>query len=69
VQCAGGSKGGIAKLFGRGNGKNDVVRRKSFGHGDEVDGDTGWQRLAAGRATIKAFAYLAVIAMFRQARI
>jgi hypothetical protein len=42
VQTAGGTKGGIAKLVGGGDGEDDVVRRKLLGDIDEVDGDTGY---------------------------
>jgi hypothetical protein len=41
VQCAGGSEGGIAKLFGGRDVEDKVVRCESLGDGDEVNGDAG----------------------------
>ena len=41
MQSAGGGKGGIAKLFGGGDGEDDVAGRELLGDGYEVDGDTG----------------------------
>jgi hypothetical protein len=43
VQTAGGGKGGIAELFWRGNGQDDVVGRKLLGDVDEVDTNAGLQ--------------------------
>lgn len=41
MQFAGGGKGSIAKLFGCGNGEDDVVRRESLRHVDEVYSNAG----------------------------
>ena len=46
MQLAGGGEGGIAELFGCGDGQDDVVRRELLGDGQEVDGDTRWGLLA-----------------------
>ena len=41
MQSAGGSKGGITKLFRGGDVEENVVRCKLFRDVDEVDSDTG----------------------------
>jgi hypothetical protein len=70
VQCAGGSKGGIAKLLGSGNGEDKVVGCKSLRHDEEVDGDAGCDVLVAGHVMVEAVvAYPAVIAKCRRAHI
>jgi hypothetical protein len=43
VQGAGRGKGGITKLFGGGDGEDNVVRCEFLGHGNEVDGYAGWE--------------------------
>lgn len=45
MQTAGGGKGGIAELFWRGNGQDDVVGRKLLGDVDEVDTNAGCRGL------------------------
>jgi hypothetical protein len=70
VQCAGGSEGGIAQLFGGGDVQYKVVRCESLGDGDEVDGDAGCGVLVVGsRVSTSTDAYPAVVAKCRRAHI
>ena len=42
MQSAGRGQGGIAELFGSGDGEDYVAGRKLVGDGEEMDGNAGW---------------------------